>query len=155
MDAALLQRLGGLDALPGGGDLDEHPVGRDTFGLVQLDDAFGAGAGGLGVKTQAGIHLGGHTAWHAGQNLAPKTHQQPVHDFIQRAAPELGHRVGQQRLVVGLLHRLQDQRRVGRGVLRAKLRQLLEITGVGDHGGELLQGFELVHVGWAQKEEKR
>ena len=56
-----------------------------------------------------------------------------------------GHRLGQQRRVVGLLHRLQDQRRVGRRVAWRVLRHLLEVAGVGDNGGELLELVELVH----------
>jgi len=43
------------------------------------------------------------------------------------------------------LHRLEDQRRVGGGVLRLELGQLPEIAGVGDHGGDLLERLQLVH----------
>jgi hypothetical protein len=34
--------------------------------------------------------------------------------------------------------------------LRLKLRELLEITGIGHHGGEFFEGVELVHRGLAQ-----
>jgi hypothetical protein len=44
------------------------------------------------------------------------------------------------------LHRLEDQRGVGGGVLRLELGQLLEVAGIGHHGGELFEGVELVHV---------
>lgn len=37
------------------------------------------------------------------------------------------------------LHCLEDQGRVGRGILRLKLRQLPEITRIGDHGGQLFE----------------
>ena len=56
-----------------------------------------------------------------------------------------GYGLGQQGGVFGFLDRLQDQRRVGRRVLRLELGQLLEVAGVGDHGGELFEGVELVH----------
>ena len=39
------------------------------------------------------------------------------------------------------LHGFQDQRRIGRRITRRELRQLQEVAGVGNHGGE---GFELV-----------
>ena len=42
-------------------------------------------------------------------------------------------------------HGLENQRRVGGGVLRRKTADLLKIAGVGDHGGILLEGIELVH----------
>ena len=42
---------------------------------------------------------------------------------------------GKQRRVLGLLHGLEDERGVGRGVARRELRKLPEIAGVGDHGG--------------------
>jgi hypothetical protein len=47
--------------------------------------------------------------------------------------------------VFGLLHGLEDQRRVGGRVLRLGNAELLEVTGVGDHGGPLAEGIELVH----------
>ena len=50
-----------------------------------------------------------------------------------------------QRLVVGFLHRLEDQRRVGGGVLRLELRQLFEVAGVGHHRGQLFERVELIH----------
>jgi hypothetical protein len=66
----------------------------------------------------------------------PEAHQHLVDDGVQRLAAVRGHRVGQQRRVVGLLHGLQDQRRVGGGVARRIGRQLVEVAGVGHHGGE-------------------
>ena len=46
---------------------------------------------------------------------------------------------------------LQNQRGVGGGVLRLKLRQLHEVAGIGHHSGELLEGVELVHRVCAQR----
>lgn len=77
-----LQDLGGLDAFPGGGDLDEDPVFRDTLLLVELqgqgvvsivvvrvhvqdtyvDDVQGLLYGRLCVEGEAGIDLGGDLA---------------------------------------------------------------------------------------------
>ena len=50
-----------------------------------------------------------------------------------------------QRLVVGFLHRLEDQRRVGGGVLRLELTQLFEVACVGHHRGQLFERVELIH----------
>lgn len=74
-------------------------------------------------KLQARVNFGRDTARNDGQNLAAKAHQQPVYGFIQRPVFEAGHRVFQQGLVVGFLHRLEDQRRIGRGILRLELGQ--------------------------------
>jgi hypothetical protein len=47
------------------------------------------------------------------------------------------------------LHCLQDERRVGGGILRLEGIQLLEVAGVGYYGGELFERVELVHKGTA------
>ena len=145
VDAAPLQSLGSADAFPGAGDLDQHAVDVHALGLVQLDQALGARHRGFGVERQARVHLGGDAPGDQRQDLAAKAHQQPVDHLVQRLAAVARHGVGQQRGVFGLLHRLQDQRRVGGGVARLVLRDLPEVAGVGDHGGELLEGVELVH----------
>jgi len=44
-----------------------------------------------------------------------------------------------------LLHRLQNQGRVGRGVLRLKRVELFEVSCVSDHGRALFERVELVH----------
>jgi len=49
-DAAALELRCGLDALPGGGDLDQHPVAGHAFGLVERHQALGALDGGGGVE---------------------------------------------------------------------------------------------------------
>lgn len=66
MDALLLELLGGLDTLPGRGDLDEDAVLVDTDRLVELDQLAGLGEGRLGVKREDGVDLGRDTA---GDNL--------------------------------------------------------------------------------------
>ena len=51
----------------------------------------------------------------------------------------------QQVTVIILLHGFQDQRWIGGRVLRRIGVHCLEVAGVGDDGGELLELFELVH----------
>ena len=145
MNAALLQLFGGLNPFPGGRHLDQYPVNVNAFGLVQRNQAFAARHGGGGVKAQARIDLGRDPARNQRQDLAAKAHQQPVHDLVQRPVLEAPHGVQQQRCVIGFLHRLQNQRRIGRGVLRLELGQLFEVTGIGYHGGVQFQDIELVH----------
>ena len=147
MDAFALELRRSLDALPGGGDLDQHPLAANALRLVQRHEATRPRHGGGGVKTQAGVHLGGHTPGHMLQDRLTKAHQQVVHHLIQRLPTVGRHGIAQHRGIVGLLHRFQDQGRVGGGILWPELRQLQKVAGVGDHGGVLLEGFELVHGG--------
>jgi len=146
VNALALQLCSSLNAFPGGRDLDQHAVNVNALRLVQLNQALGPGHGGAGIKTQTGIHLGRHPTRHDGQNLAAKTHQQAVGDFVQRAAPVLRHGLAQQRVVLRLLHSLEDQRGVGGGVRGLKGFNLLEVAGIGHHGGVLFESIELVHL---------
>jgi len=54
-----LQVLGSLDALPGGGDLDENAVLVDTGLLVEADDLLCLGDGSLLVEGETSIDLSG------------------------------------------------------------------------------------------------
>ena len=140
MDAFALQLGRGLNALPGRGHLDQHAVFAHAFGGEQLDDTAGAGHGGFGVKAQASVDFGRDAARDVLEDFAAERHEQAVHDLVFALRAKLGNSVGQQRRVLRLLHRLQDQRRVGRGVLGRVSGELVEITGVSDHGGELFEG---------------
>ena len=161
-DAFLLELARRLDAFPGGGDLDQHPLARDARGLVQRDQAVRTRDRGGSVEAQARVDLGRDAARHHLQDLQAEAHQHLVDDLVERAAAVRRHRLGQQRRVLGLLHRLQDQRRIGRRILRRELGELLEVAGVGDDGGELLELIELIHgVGvlkdtrWCEKRRTR
>ena len=68
-----------------------------------------------------------------------------VHHHIQWLAPVLGDRGGKQRCVVGLLHRFENERGIGRGVLGLEGVKLFEVARVGNDGGVLLERVELVH----------
>jgi hypothetical protein len=72
VDALALQLRGGLNALPRGGNLDQHAVDVHALGLVQLDDALRPHHGGSSVETQPGIDLGRHAAGDVRQDLAAK-----------------------------------------------------------------------------------
>ena len=147
VDAAPLQPLCGADAFPRGGNLDEHALHRHALGLIQLDQALGAGVSGVFVKRQARVHFSGNAPRNQRQDFAAKAHQQPVGHFVQRPAAMRCHGLRQQRRVFGLLHGLENERRVGGGVLRLKLRQLAKVARVGHHGSELPERVELIHDG--------
>ena len=145
VNPAALQFFGSDDTLPGGRHLDQHTLSGNAFSLVQRNQTLAPGQCCGAVKAQARVHLGRHPAGYQRQNFAAKTHQQAVHHFIQRLAAKSRHLLLHQRLVVGFLHRLEDQRRVGGGVLRLELRQLFEVAGVGHHRGQLFERVELIH----------
>ncbi|MNS89991.1 hypothetical protein D3C72_1240240 [compost metagenome] len=116
-----------------------------AFGLVQRDDALCADHGCLGIEREARIDFGRNPARNDGQDLGAKARQQAVHDFIGGLATELLDCFRQQRRIFRLLHRFQDQRRIGGGILRLELRQLVEIAGICHHRGQRFQCIELVH----------
>lgn len=118
-----LEDLGGLDALPGGGDLDEDAVLGDTLLLVELqtgpalaarsdlrirtdgekcppylDDLEGLVDGGLGVERQVGVDLGGDLAGDDLEDLGAELDQEAVEReldlLLSRAALALGVRDG-------------------------------------------------------------
>ena len=144
-NAFALQLGGGLYAFPRRSNFDEHAFARYAFGLVQSHDALGAGHGGRGVKAQASIDFGGHAPRDGGQNFLAKAHQQAVNLQVHRLCAVRGHGGFEQGQVFGLLHRLQDERRIGGGVLGLKLGELLEVASVSHDGSELFEGVELVH----------
>lgn len=56
-DSLCFQDLGGLNALPGGGNLDEDAGLVDSLFLVELDEGSGLFDGRLGVKGKTGVDL--------------------------------------------------------------------------------------------------
>jgi len=145
VDAVALQPGRGLNTFPGGCDLDQHAVHVHALTLVEVDDAARPRHGRFGVEAQAGIDLGGHAAGNELQDLAAETHQQAICHLVQTLRTVLRHSICQQVRVLGLLHRFQDERGIGRGILRRKRGDLFEVAGVGHHGGELFECVELIH----------
>ena len=79
VDAVLaLQGVGGLDALPGAGDLDEDALLADPDRLVQVDDVQRLVDAGLRVEAEARVDLGAHLARDDLQDLLAELDQQPV-----------------------------------------------------------------------------
>src|SRR5256885_10736111 len=68
-----------------------------------------------------------------------------VHDLVEAAALVLGHGGTHQRCVLGLLHRLEDERGIGGRIPWLELGQLVEVAGIGHHGRVLSKRIKLVH----------
>lgn len=134
-----LENLGGLDTLPGGGNLDQDAVLGDALLLVELgrvselssretedayiDDLEGLVDGSLGVKGELGVNLGGDTAGNDLENLLAKLDEEAVEGVVNLSVDvtALGLGVGDgivnQLGVLGLLGSGEDERRVGGGIL--------------------------------------
>lgn len=129
-----LQDLGGLDTLPGRGDLDENAVLGDALSLVELDDVQGLVDRGLGVKGEAGVDLGRDLAGDDLEDLLAELDQETVQRSIDlvvdRAALLLGvgNGIVDELGVLGLLGGSQDQGRVGGGILRLVLANGSKVT---------------------------
>ncbi len=70
VDSLALEDFGGLDALPGGGDLDEDTLAADAGLVVLRDDLARLRDGLVGVVGEARIDLGGDAAGDDGEDLA-------------------------------------------------------------------------------------
>ena len=107
--ALAFQHARRLDALPGGGNLDQHPLARNAGCLIQPDEPLRPGHRTGRRERQAGIHLGRYPAGDDGKNLLPEGHQQPVGQLVHRCLRVRGLHCLQQTGVFGLLYRLQDE----------------------------------------------
>ena len=82
VDALVLELLGGPDALPGAGDLDQDALAVDARLLVHADQLAGLGQGALGVEAEAGIDLGRDAAGDDLEDLAAEVDEQLVHERL-------------------------------------------------------------------------
>ncbi len=83
VDAFLLEFLGGLDAFPGGGDLDEDALAGDAVLFVNGDELSGLGDGGVGVEGEAGIDLGRNAAGNDLEDFQAEEDQDAVDDRLR------------------------------------------------------------------------
>ena len=148
VDAFLLQHLGGADALPGGSDLDQNALAPDALLVVLRNNATRLRDGGLCVIGEARVHLRRDAAGHDGQYLLAEGDSQPLkgqvgHGLVGCARAQFLARFQQYAVhngpVLRQLRRGGYQRRIGSGVLRAKLLHRLNVAGIGDDHGELAQ----------------
>ena len=104
------------------------------------------------IEAQARIDFGRDAARHDLQDLLAEVHREAIHERLGalrcRHAGAIGIRERRvdQRPVLRLLRRLQQQRRIGRRVLRPELAHRLDVAGIGHDGGDTLQGIEQGHA---------
>jgi len=144
-----LELTGGLDTLPGGGDLDEDTLLVDSDGLVEIDDVESLVDGGLLVEGETGINFGGDLSRDNGENFLSELDEESVKGSI-----DLGIEVSavflsvsnggiDQMSVFWLLGSSEDERWVGGGILWLVLGDSSEVTAVTDNSSaSLLQLLE-------------
>ena len=151
VDTVFLEQLGGADAFPRAADLHEHAVRGHASRRVEGDDLARLPHRGHGIETVTGVDFGRHAARHDPQDLAAEGHGQSVHEGLGARRPGESRRRGRRQRAVDqvpvlrLLGRLQQQRRIGRRILRAVLTDGVDVAGIGDDHGVALQGVEQGH----------
>ena len=151
MDALFFKDFGGLDAFPCGGDLDQDAVAGNAFLFVGGDQFQRFCDGAFGVEGKAGVHFGGDAAGDDFQDLKAEEDEDAVEDRVgeglagEAAVLMFGDGLVDQRAVFLLGRGLEDEGRVGGCILRLEFLHRLEIAGIGDNGGELLELVELCH----------
>ena len=136
--------LGGLDAFPGGGELDQDALAADAGLLVGGDDLAGRGDRFLRVIREAGIHLGrdaaGDDLEDALAELDGELLEGEVGDLLLVGAfAELRSRAFKRTVndvrVLGHLRRSGDKRRICGRILRLEFLDGIEVAGIGDDSG--------------------
>ena len=131
MDALALELLGGLDALPGARELDQHAVAHDAGFLVQGDKTSSLLDRFRGVERKPRVHLGRYAARDVLQDLAAEIHEHTVDVAV--------HKVAKTRV----FRRSEKKRRISRCVLRLPARDGLDVAAVRNDKRLFAQGFEL------------
>ena len=142
MDAGFFQLLGRTDAFPGRGELDQHAVTANASFVVQLDQLVGFLQQGRFVKRQAGIDFSRNSPWNDLQDTATHRHREQVAGQANIALAVLDG-VFQQIGIAGQRGSFEQQRRIGGGINGFEAGNRIEVAGVCDHGGELLELFQL------------
>ncbi|MNM93787.1 hypothetical protein D3C81_1061710 [compost metagenome] len=142
LDAFLLQLLGGANAFPGRRQLDQHAVAANAGGFVQLDQLARLGQQRGFIERQAGIDLGGDTPRDDLEDARTHGHRELVAGQVDITLG-IGLYLLEQLGVTRDGRRLEQQRRVGGGIDRFQAGDGVQVPGVGDHGGELLELFQL------------
>jgi hypothetical protein len=154
-----LELVGGLDALPGGSELDENAglvnagllvelvvvlalcvIVRMMAVLTYVDNAEGLLDGDVLVEGEAGVDLGGDLARHYLQDLAAELDKEVVEGDVDLLVDLLavllavGDSLVDELGVLGLLGGGEDEGGVGGGILGLVFANGGEVTGVADDG---------------------
>mmetsp|Transcript_25792 Transcript_25792/g.60729 ORF Transcript_25792/g.60729 Transcript_25792/m.60729 type:complete len:466 (-) Transcript_25792:95-1492(-) len=161
VDALLFQNLGGLDALPGPGQLDEDAALVDAHLFVHLDDSPGPLDAGVNVVAEPDVDLGRYLSGHQCRQFGTEADGELVHGEVDLRF-EIGHGgVPSAQLLLGVGNgfgnhvlvalvaagtRLAHKERVGRGIGHESgggvLFDHVEIAAVDRDGGHLGQFLE-------------
>ena len=146
MDPFLFELLGGADALPGRGDLDQHPFALNAGRLVVADELVGLGNRALHIVGQARIGLGRNSSCHDVEDADAELHGQPVDCPIDDGFQMISHFLAgtTQRgvdhvAVLWHLSRRRNQRGIRRCVAWFEPLDGVEVTGVSDDNRHLAQ----------------
>ena len=82
VNAFSFEPLGGANALPGAGELDENALTADAFRLIQRDEFTGLGDAALGIEAQARGYFGGYAPRNHLQNLASEQHEEAIDKLL-------------------------------------------------------------------------
>ena len=151
VDALFLEPLGGPDSLPGRGDLDQDPLAVDAVGLVEADQPARLLDRRLGVEREPGVDLGRDAAGDDLEDLLAEGDEQAIDAGLDLRVVIVALGLGraddllEQPAVSRHLRRLQQERRVRRGIAGLVLGDRLEVTAVGNDHGHLAQLVQEVH----------
>src|SRR5262249_5531392 len=138
VDAILLQDAGGLDAFPGGGELDEDALASDAVFGVGVDEEAAFGDEGVRVKGKFGAGFGGDAMGHGFEDLEAEINE----DQTQRVGsgeaglPGVGDGFGDDGFIFRVGGGFENEAGIGGGVLGGEFLEVAEVSGVGDDAGE-------------------
>ena len=151
MDAFLLKDLCSADPFPGRSDLDEDTRFVDACLPIETNGVACLGNRPLCVKGKDRVHLCRDAPRDDFQDLAAEVDGQLFYEgrlalrFFPRLRGSKPERLVDQRTVLRLRRGLEQERWVGRRVLRFVLGDGINVAGVGDDDGVLLQRIEQRH----------
>ena len=150
MNALFFEDLGGLDAFPCGGELDEDALAGDTGFLVLRDDVAGGRNGLFSVVGEACIDLCGDAAGDDFEDLDAESNGQSLEGCggnllvggVGASVFFLLENIVHDGLILRHLGGGGDERGIGGRILRLILFDRVDVAGVGDYGGHATKLFE-------------
>mmetsp|Transcript_266 Transcript_266/g.624 ORF Transcript_266/g.624 Transcript_266/m.624 type:complete len:234 (+) Transcript_266:514-1215(+) len=137
-NSIFFQHLRSLDTLPRGGDFDKDAFLAHAHLLVHFDDIACLLNGGIGVEAKSRVDFRRNVAGNDLGNLGTEAHRELVHGHGEISLA-VGHGLVDDVRVFCHHGRLVDEAGVCGGILRREFLDRVEVSRVGDDGGELLQ----------------
>src|ERR1017187_7534970 len=148
MNAFSFELLGGANALPGAGELDENALRADASRLVKRDEFTALGDAAFGIEAQARGYFGGYAPRSHVQNLASEQHEEAIDKLLGHflvAAAAFGSQLRgfiDKAPVLWHLRGMIQEGRVSGGVLGMVPGDRLDISRVGHNSGVSLQRLQ-------------